>query len=56
MPRWARSWPEERPGRESGDETILFWHRGLSSSDIALGWAMMAKAKKMGIGQTLKFA
>lgn len=45
-----------KPGRESEEETILFWHRGLSSSDIALGWAMMKKAKKMGIGQTLKFA
>ncbi len=45
-----------KPGRESDEETILFWHRGLSSSDIALGWAMMAKAKTMGIGQTLKFA
>ena len=45
-----------KPGRESDEETILFWHRGLSSSDIALGWAMMAKARKMGIGQTLKFA
>lgn len=45
-----------KPGRERDEETILFWHRGLSSSDIALGWAMMAKAKKMGIGQTLKFA
>ncbi len=46
----------QKPGRENDDETILFWHRGLSSSDIALGWAMMAKAKKMGLGQTLKFA
>ena len=45
-----------KPGRESDEETILFWHRGLSSSDIALGWAMMEKAKMMGIGQTLKFA
>lgn len=45
-----------KPGRERDEETILFWHRGLSSSDIALGWAMMAKARKMGIGQTLKFA
>jgi ornithine cyclodeaminase len=24
-----------KPGRESDDETILFWHRGLSLSDIA---------------------
>lgn len=36
-----------KPGRESDDETILFWHRGLSLSDIALGHAMLAKAKRL---------
>ena len=45
-----------RPGRESDDETILFWHRGLSTSDIALGAAMLEKAAKMGIGQSLAYA
>ena len=45
-----------RPGRESDAETILFWHRGLSLSDIALGHAMLEKAAAMGIGQTLRFA
>jgi ornithine cyclodeaminase len=45
-----------RPGRESDDETILFWHRGLSLSDIALGAAMLAKAAKLGIGQELRYA
>ena len=44
-----------KPGRESDDETILFWHRGLSLSDIALGHAMLAKARSMGIGQKLRF-
>lgn len=44
-----------KPGRESDDETNLFWHRGLSLSDIALGCAMLDKAKAMGIGQTLRF-
>ena len=46
----------KKPGRESDDETILFWHRGLSLSDIALGAAMLDKAKKLGIGQTLVYA
>jgi alanine dehydrogenase len=46
----------KKPGRESEDETILFWHRGLSLSDIALGAAMLAKAKTLGIGQTLVYA
>lgn len=44
-----------KPGRQSDDETNLFWHRGLSLSDIALGAAMLAKAKKMGLGQQLRF-
>jgi ornithine cyclodeaminase len=46
----------ERPGRESDDERILFWHRGLSLSDIALGHALLEKARAMGIGRTLDFA
>jgi len=45
-----------KPGRQSDDETILFWHRGLSLSDIALGKAMLAKAQAQGIGQRLRFA
>ncbi|MFM0742213.1 ornithine cyclodeaminase family protein [Paraburkholderia xenovorans] len=45
-----------KPGRENDDETILFWHRGLSLSDISLGSAMLEKAKSMGLGQTLRFA
>jgi ornithine cyclodeaminase len=45
-----------KPGRERDDETILFWHRGLSTTDIALGWALLAKGEKLGIGQKLRFA
>ena len=45
-----------KPGRESDGETNLLWHRGLSLSDIALGAAMLEKAKRMGIGQQLRFA
>jgi ornithine cyclodeaminase len=44
-----------KPGRERDDETILFWHRGLSLSDIALGAAMLDKARGMGIGQKLVY-
>ncbi|NEK18589.1 ornithine cyclodeaminase family protein [Rhizobium leguminosarum] len=43
-------------GRESDEETILFWHRGLSTTDVALGAAMVAKAREMNIGQRLRFA
>ena len=45
----------ELTGRESDDETILFWHRGLSTSDIALGWAMLEKAKRLNIGTDLDY-
>jgi alanine dehydrogenase len=45
-----------KPGRESEDETNLFWHRGLSLSDIALGHAMLEKADRLGLGQRLRFA
>ena len=44
-----------RSGRETDSENILFWHRGLSLSDIALGHAMLQKAHLMGIGQRLRF-
>ncbi len=45
-----------KPGRENDGETILFWHRGLSLSDIALGHAMLEKAKRLGLGQQLRYA
>jgi alanine dehydrogenase len=45
-----------KPGRQSDGESILFWHRGLSLSDIALGHAMLEKAKALGVGQMLRFA
>ncbi len=45
-----------KPGRQTAEETILFWHRGLSLSDIALGHAMLEKAARLGIGQRLRFA
>ena len=44
-----------RPGRERDDERILFWHRGLSITDVALGQAMLAKALAHGIGTTLPY-
>lgn len=44
------------PARENDAETCLFWHRGLPTSDIALGIALLEKADKLGIGQTLPYA
>ena len=43
-------------GRSNDDERILFWHRGLSTSDIALAWAMLAKAEQLDIGYSLPYA
>ncbi len=44
-----------RPGRERDDETILLWHRGLSSTDIALGEALLAKAAAHDVGTHLPY-
>ena len=44
-----------KPGRERDDDTTRFRHSGLSLSGIALGHAILAKAKTMGIGQRLRF-
>ena len=46
----------KKAGRESDEETNLLWHRGLSLSDIALGHAMLQKAKAMGVGQRLQYS
>jgi len=40
-----------RPGRQSPLETILFWHRGLSLSDIALGHALLERAEERSLGE-----
>jgi hypothetical protein len=44
-----------RPGRTSESETILFWHRGLATSDIALAHAILEKAKRLGLGTSLDY-
>ena len=44
-----------KPGRTSETETILFWHRGLSTSDIALGAAMLTKARSLGLVKQLAY-
>lgn len=46
----------DRPGREYEDEVIVFWHRGLSLSDIALGAAMLEKGERLGLTQSLRYA
>ena len=47
---------QAKPGRETDDETILFWHRGLATSDIALGAFMLEKARSMNLVKTLRYS
>jgi ornithine cyclodeaminase len=44
-----------RPGRERDDERILFWHRGLATTDIALGQAILERAEEQGAGLLLPY-
>lgn len=44
-----------KPGRESDRETILFWHRGLLITDIALGEALLDKAGEHDVGTRLAY-
>jgi alanine dehydrogenase len=44
-----------KPGRESESETILFWHRGLATTDIAVGHALYERAVERGVGTTLRY-
>jgi len=45
----------DRPGRESPDERILFWHRGLAILDIAVGQLILAKAEQADAGTMLRY-
>jgi alanine dehydrogenase len=44
-----------KPGREHDGETILFWHGGLSITDIALGRALLARATSLNLGTRLPY-
>lgn len=44
-----------RPGRSNASETIVFWHRGLSTTDIALGRALLQAAETRDIGTRLPY-
>ena len=44
-----------RTGREHESETILFWHRGLSITDIALGRTLLRKSRALGAGTRLPY-
>ena len=44
-----------KPGRESDDERILFWHKGFAISDIVLGHLAYEKARERGVGTMLNY-
>ena len=44
-----------RPGRETQDERILLWHRGLSILDIAVGWLLLERAVGAEVGTILRY-
>lgn len=44
-----------RPGRESDEERILFWHRGLSVLDVAVGHLILDRAEAADLGTMVRF-
>ncbi|PVE15892.1 MULTISPECIES: ornithine cyclodeaminase family protein [unclassified Arthrobacter] len=45
----------QKPGRESDDERILFWHRGLSILDVAVAHLILTKAEHADTGTMLRY-
>jgi ornithine cyclodeaminase len=45
----------DRPGRESADERILLWHRGLSILDVAVAHLILERAVAAGAGTMLRY-
>jgi len=46
---------DRRPGREDDDERILFWHRGLSILDVAVGQLILERAAEADLGTMVRF-
>jgi alanine dehydrogenase len=45
----------DRTGREGDDERILFWHRGLATTDLAVGHLLYERAVERGVGTVLHY-
>ncbi len=43
------------PGRETPEERILFWHRGLATTDIAVAHMILRRAETAGAGTVLRY-
>ena len=44
-----------KAGRESDDERILFWHRGLATTDVAVGQLLYEQAEEREVGTLLTY-
>jgi alanine dehydrogenase len=44
-----------RPGRESAEERILLWHRGLSVLDVAVAHLILQRAEAADVGTMLRY-
>jgi alanine dehydrogenase len=44
-----------RPGRQRPDERILFWHRGLSTTDLAVAHLVWQRAEAQSLGTVLTY-
>ncbi len=44
-----------RPGRERDDERIVFWHRGLATTDVTLAALIYRRALERGVGTRLGY-
>jgi alanine dehydrogenase len=44
-----------KPGRESQQERIVFWHKGFAVSDIVIGHLAYEKAQEKGVGTLLSY-
>lgn len=44
-----------RPGREDAEERILFWHRGLSILDVAVGQLVLERAEAADLGTMVRY-
>jgi ornithine cyclodeaminase len=42
------------PGRERPEERILFWHRGLATTDVALAYLILRRAEEAGLGTVVE--
>lgn len=45
----------KRPGREDDAERILFWHRGLSILDVAVGQLILDRVEQADLGTMVRF-